>query len=94
EDEPFEDALDGLHIDGLPSLDESIKEAKLSLDLFLQNKFAAALDSLVPWSHISSYHALGKRHNAFYASTFNHGIKIEKAAEALKQAVDVCQRKT
>ncbi|GBM98299.1 Tetratricopeptide repeat protein 39B [Araneus ventricosus] len=94
EDEPFEDALDGLHIDGLPSLDESIKEAKLSLDLFLQNKFAAALDSLVPWSHISTYHALGKGTMLFMQALLTMESKeIEKAAEALKQAVDVCQRK-
>ncbi|XP_015928028.1 tetratricopeptide repeat protein 39B [Parasteatoda tepidariorum] len=94
EEEAYEDALDGLHIDGLPSLDESIKEAKLSLDLFFQNKFAAALDSLMSWSHISTYHALGKGTMLFMQALLTMESKeIEKAAEALRQAVDVCQRK-
>ncbi|XP_035206125.1 tetratricopeptide repeat protein 39B-like isoform X2 [Stegodyphus dumicola] len=94
EDEAFEDALDGLHIDGLPSLDESIKEAKQALDLFFQNKFAAALDSLMAWSHVSTYHALGKGTMLFMQALLTMESKeIEKAAEALRQAVDVCQRK-
>ncbi|KAG8183594.1 hypothetical protein JTE90_025147 [Oedothorax gibbosus] len=94
EEEAFEDAVDGLLVNGLPTLDDSIREAKLALNLFFQNKFAAALDSLMPWSHISTYHALGKGTMLFMQALLTMESKeIEKAAEALRQAVDVCQRK-
>ncbi|KAG8175889.1 hypothetical protein JTE90_001010 [Oedothorax gibbosus] len=76
-----------------PSVQESIQETLQTLDLFMNNKFQEALDLMQPWSHCSSYHALGKSTVCFIQTILSFDPDdISRTMEVLKESVAVCNR--
>ncbi|XP_067118387.1 tetratricopeptide repeat protein 39B-like isoform X2 [Centruroides vittatus] len=96
DDEVYEDALEDFQINKseAPDLEISIQEAVKSIDLFFKNRFKDALELMSPWAHCSMYHALGRGTLLFMQAMLTlESSEIEVAREALKQAVDVCNRR-
>ncbi|XP_065556695.1 tetratricopeptide repeat protein 39B-like isoform X2 [Artemia franciscana] len=79
-------------------LDEAMVEAKKAVDLFFNNKFTEAKDSLEPKADRSFYHALGNGTFEFLQAIMTYQPKdMERASNVLKSAIEVCnayRRKT
>ncbi|XP_023217656.1 tetratricopeptide repeat protein 39B-like [Centruroides sculpturatus] len=96
ENEMFEDACENLpeETEHVPSLEDSVKETVVALDLFLKNHFNQALDLMKPYANRSIYHSLGKGTVLFMQAVLTLApADIDVALQALNQAVDVCNRK-
>ncbi|XP_062386667.1 tetratricopeptide repeat protein 39B-like [Sardina pilchardus] len=74
-------------------LEVALSESFTALNLFLNNKFLEALDILRPWRNDSMYHAMGYSSIlAMQAGMTFEPKDMEKAVEALQEALVTCQR--
>ncbi|XP_004627781.1 tetratricopeptide repeat protein 39B [Octodon degus] len=58
QDDKFEDAYESIPVAATMNLESSLEECTTGLYLFLNNRFAEAIDLIHPWSRNSIYHAL------------------------------------
>ncbi|CAG7828623.1 unnamed protein product [Allacma fusca] len=93
DDDSFHDAMEYLPKAERMDLATGIDEAKLAVNLFMNNRFEEARVLMKPWARESFYHALG--HGVFQfleaVMTFEQQ-HIESACQALEQSVEVCNK--
>lgn len=72
-------------------LTTSLKEGKLAINYFFDNKFEDARALLKPFTGSSLYHSMGTAVFAFLEAmlTFEH---VDEASAELKKCIDLCQR--
>ncbi|XP_043863035.1 tetratricopeptide repeat protein 39B isoform X4 [Drosophila mojavensis] len=72
-------------------LTTSLKEGKLAINYFFDNRFEEARKLLKPFTGLSLYHSLGTAVFAFLEAmlTFEH---VDEASAELKRCIDLCQR--
>ncbi|XP_012252394.2 tetratricopeptide repeat protein 39B-like isoform X2 [Athalia rosae] len=92
EDE-FLDAEESIVAPASMDLDTAMMESKQAIHYFFNNDFDQAKKILEPWADSSMYHSLGNSTFAFVEAILTFEQKhIEKASEALKQCMSVCQK--
>ncbi|XP_049846348.1 tetratricopeptide repeat protein 39B-like isoform X1 [Schistocerca gregaria] len=92
-DDEFQDAYETPPMSSSMDLESALNEARIAVNYFFNNKFDEARRTLEPWANSSMYHAVGHSVFTFLEAmlTFEHQ-HIEKASEALKQCMAVCNR--
>ncbi|KAG8455132.1 hypothetical protein GDO86_001370, partial [Hymenochirus boettgeri] len=71
----------------------ALEECTMALNLFLNNKFAEALDILRPWAKESMYHALGYSTILVMQSAMTFEPQdIQMGIGTMKEALQTCQR--
>ncbi|CAL8082014.1 unnamed protein product [Orchesella dallaii] len=93
DEEAFHDASEDIARPEAMDLPCAIDEAKLAMDLFMNNKFDEARTLIRPWARTSMYHALGHGTFQFLEAVLTFEPQhIEAASESLEQSVEVCNR--
>jgi len=94
-EEEFHDAVEYLtKLDNdQMDLSTALDDAKIALDLFMNNRFEEARLLMKPWCRQSMYHALGTGVFKFLEAmmTFENE-QIEEASRVLEQSVEVCNK--
>ncbi|KAK9497802.1 hypothetical protein O3M35_003724 [Rhynocoris fuscipes] len=91
DDEIFEDACDFSEIRDELDLDTALRDAKLAVNLFFNNKFDEARSILSPWVGKSMYHTVGDSVFQFLQAmlTFDQEA-VTKASQSLKCCISLC----
>uniref|UniRef100_A0A7N8YLZ4 Tetratricopeptide repeat protein 39B n=1 Tax=Mastacembelus armatus TaxID=205130 RepID=A0A7N8YLZ4_9TELE len=74
-------------------LEKALKECYIALNLFLNNRFADALNLLSPWKRQSMYHAMGYSSILVMQAGMTFEQKdIDAAMTSLSESLQLCQR--